>query len=474
MQNLNPSLNLILFTIICCAILSIPVYAGPIEDLKPGEWYEVPNSHLQSVAYQWPAGSNYTINGVGFSAVIGGWSGGAYDTKRDRLIVWGGGHYAYGGNEIYVFDVNTLQWERINDPSNPPAVDVDYASDGGPCARHTYDYVTYLPNIDRFCTFGGAGYYGDGQHGGNRTDCFDFDTKQWERKSNTPVSGIGAYCAYDPATGNAFVRGTISNCFLAKWNPTTDTWTSLSGNDGACYEYFRTAAIDPTRNIFTTIGGGDFLVWNIGGSGNVTNQQTGTSGETAILGASNPGFAYDPVSDNFIAWRSGRDIYALDMDTRVWTRTTGTGANPGSPNGQGTFGRFRYIPSKNAFIVVNDVDANVFIYKHTAAASAPAWYMDMLGLGSAVQAGQKKSSMPGLTLSAQPNPFNTAVVINVKTRQCLVSTINIYNTSGRMVHHVKNVSSTYTWRPAGLPAGLYLAKVNMGTRTLTKRLFLIK
>jgi hypothetical protein len=35
------------------------------------------------------------------------WGGGAHDTKRDRLIVWGGGHGDYGGNELYAFDVNT-------------------------------------------------------------------------------------------------------------------------------------------------------------------------------------------------------------------------------------------------------------------------------------------------------------------------------------------------------------------------------
>src|SRR6185436_1420746 len=38
----------------------------------------------------------------------------------------------------------------------------------------------------------------------------------------------------------------------------------------------------------------------------------------------------------------------------------------------GTFGRFRYVPSRNVFIVVNAIDANVFLYRYTAGAGAPA------------------------------------------------------------------------------------------------------
>jgi len=115
---------------------------GPIEDLKPGEWYEVPNSHLKTVA---PSGVE--------PRVIDPWSGGAFDTKWDNLIVWGGGHGDYSGNEIYLFSLDSLKWTRVTNPSNPPAVDVPYASDGGPCSRHTYDYIQYLASIDRFCSF---------------------------------------------------------------------------------------------------------------------------------------------------------------------------------------------------------------------------------------------------------------------------------------------------------------------------------
>src|SRR6185436_13027501 len=75
--------------------------AGPIENLQPGEWYRVPNSALRTVVpIPTPAGDP--------ANVIAAWSGGTFDTRRDRLLVWGGGHADYGGNEIYAFEIATL------------------------------------------------------------------------------------------------------------------------------------------------------------------------------------------------------------------------------------------------------------------------------------------------------------------------------------------------------------------------------
>ena len=44
---------------------------------------------------------------------------------------------------------------------------------------------------------------------------------------------------------------------------------------------------------------------------------------------------------------------------------------PTDPVKNGTYGRFRYIPSKNAYVVVNGVKQNVFFYRLTKRADAP-------------------------------------------------------------------------------------------------------
>ena len=47
---------------------------------------------------------------------ITAWSGAAFDSMNTRLLLNGGGHSDYGGNEIYAFDFDTDTWSRLSDP----------------------------------------------------------------------------------------------------------------------------------------------------------------------------------------------------------------------------------------------------------------------------------------------------------------------------------------------------------------------
>jgi hypothetical protein len=44
---------------------------------------------------------------------------------------------------------------------------------------------------------------------------------------------------------------------------------------------------------------------------------------------------------------------------------------PTSGASAGTYGRFRYVPSKNVFVVVNDIDEDVYIYRLSAGGTPP-------------------------------------------------------------------------------------------------------
>lgn len=87
-----------------------------LDNLKPGEWCEVPNSRLDAVAakqskFPWLAGSS------GVAGVICCWCGGAFDWQRNQLYIGpGGGHMGYNGNEVYAFSLRDMKWRRLNDP----------------------------------------------------------------------------------------------------------------------------------------------------------------------------------------------------------------------------------------------------------------------------------------------------------------------------------------------------------------------
>lgn len=361
----------LLLTLALLAAWAPRLFAGPIENLRPGEWYRVPNSHLRNVVPNpLPPGDP--------SAIMGAWSGAAYDSKRGRLVVWGGGHSDYSGNELYVFDVNALSWQRLMDPSYNVGGDetTGYYPDGKPRSRHTYEYLEYLaPPFDRFCSFGASGMYPSGQVTIGNVDCFNFDNLQWERYADAPSYGIGATTAYDPVKGHAWVHGTESRPRLAEFNPTANSWaTRGTDQSDLAFNYRVVAEIDPVRRKYVVIGGGVAASWNIDATGTLVRTNLSTTGATGILSAVVPGLAYDPVSDRLVAWNGGADVYVLNMDTLVWTRTVPAATNlvvPTAANPQGTNGRFRYMPSKNAFIVVNSIDEDVYIYKLTSGGGAP-------------------------------------------------------------------------------------------------------
>lgn len=349
--------------------LANAVTAHPIDTLQSGQWYRVPNSKLTSVAASNVPGS--------FGSIMGAWSGGAFDTTRNRLIIWGGGHGDYAGNEIYAFDVASLTWVRLTNPSTDVGGDVNsgYYPDGNPRAFHTYEYIEYVPSIDRFCSFGNSAGY-PGVNSTSNIDCFNFETLQWEpRRGNLPSGAWGTpatAAAYDPTTGHVFVLGMLGSSILAEFNPTTNASSVRSSPDYT--SYYVTADIDPTRRKFVAVGSGQQFSWNITGSGQVSRTALSTTGATEIAGKQAPGLVYDPISDRMVAWSGGADVYTLNLDTLTWTRHAPAATNtvvPSAAAGNGTYGRFRYMPAYNAFIVVNSVSDDVYIYKLTAGAGQP-------------------------------------------------------------------------------------------------------
>jgi len=338
-------------------------FGGPIEDLKPGEWYEVPNSNLSAVLPN-PIPPGYT----GPKAIIVSWSGGAYDTKRDRFIVWGGGHGDYGGNEIYTFDLNTLKWSRIWGPSAaiPPVGSPcsEKYSDGNPASRHTYGGLQYLPKVDGLFSHGGSLYCGSGGTS-PATWVFNFAASQWSQKANLPQ---GSYCelsvvtGYDPRTGHIFMASPTWE--LTEYNPTANTWTKRGDNSIGWSK--KTATIDAKRNKFVAVGSGTVYVYDLKPRGTLIRRSLMTTGDATMMDASYPGLDYDPISDRIVAWHGGKYVYTLDIDTRAWTKISPAPTNifiPTQAPSEGTHGRWRYIPSKNVFITVNSIDENVFVYR---------------------------------------------------------------------------------------------------------------
>jgi hypothetical protein len=86
-----------------------------------------------------------------------------------------------------------------------------------------------------------------------------------------------------------------------------------------------------------------------------------------------------------------------------------------------------------------------------------------------------------MRLEVYPNPFNSAVKIMVRRYAYGVwrVSLKIYDISGKLVKDFTPYASritpySFAWNASTLPAGIYLLKLNVGQKTITKKLFLQK
>ena len=331
-----------------------------IDALGPGEWYEIPETPVRDV--DWSA--DHTGQGRGdISSIIGGGSGGAYDTKRDRLVIWGGGGTSTR-NDLYAFDLNLATWVRCTDPS--PFADgaetntfgVVTHPDGAPVSRHSYDNLDYLPPpIDRL--YLGGGHFASEAE--TKSYLFDFDTDTWESGPDITSATVGGHGGVD---GDNIVwqqgAGQLPRSVLSQVDVVAHT-SSDHAEFVSFYGQGSTSDVDPNRRLLVAVGSDQTRVWDLE-SPDDASVVWNTTGDREVENTFGPGVAYHPASDRMVCWAGGKDVYALDLDTKTWTRLAGQGdVDPGPASS--ILGRWRHVPSRDIFIVVTSADRNVYVYR---------------------------------------------------------------------------------------------------------------
>ena len=339
-------------------------------------WHAIPNTKLAAVCAK--EASLHATEGC--AAVIADWNSGVADTKRDRLIFWGGGHAGYAGNEVYALDLKQLALVRLTEPSLPPAKCVAaLANPLGPNSRHTYNGLAYVEDADEMFVFGGAAYRGNDNcqpspdpefvtYGGRMTDTWTLDLAglKWTRRDPTngkgrpatdyPNLGEGAVADYDPVTKKVYVGDTAA---WYSYDAKTNTYTQV--NRRALFSYLMTGAIDPERRLFVLFGGGQARAFDLKHNTLLT-WDAETKGCEAVQSTSYPGVAYDSAQKKIVAWVGGDTVYVFDPTTKVCTPVTFPDG-PGKAQGNGSLGRFRYFPELDVFALVNDWQQDAWILR---------------------------------------------------------------------------------------------------------------
>jgi Galactose oxidase, central domain len=347
------------------------------------------------------------------------WSGGAADDAHQRLIVWGGGHSDYAGNEVSVLNLTgTPSWERFTSPTMPVPFTQDgqhweglkpyYVSlhNGGqykpgatPSSRHTYNGLQYVPYQNKLYSFGGA--VANGGNFSQETWTLDMSTKTWTMLG-PPFQQSPWYptSAYNPKDGHIVMHD--KDWKLLDYDPHTNKWKVLMSS--VHIEDGTTAAIDLVNNLFVVVGGGGaypstskyhtLQVFSLGSPGGMQAWKDSGCDLTYRSG----GLAWDSALGLMVGYPGGGDqIYLLNTGSKDMVTPLGTvpshkcldasiSANPSPvkgvdypPDPEGTgrdgnlgiFGRFAYFPSLDVFVLVNNRDQDAWILRLPGKRIAP-------------------------------------------------------------------------------------------------------
>ncbi len=367
---------------------------GPTK-FSPGiGWTQIPNTTIDSVCavstYPQVSGSDTRCYGV-----VNAWSSAAFDTSRNQLLVMGGGHDDYFGNEVYSISLGDTQTNpnisRFTNPGLPPAPGscsggADCTTDRGqmtsnnntssecmesvangtqPNTRHTYDGVTYIEGFDQVFIFGGSLACMSGNFS-SLPWTLDIKTKTWQRvvmDSNTASqinANAGQSSVYNSKTGKVIIYDLQS---LWSYDPSTRIMSKFTGavDYDAKLGDHKAAVIDTKRNKFVLMGDGAIYIADLNNGLAASLSAVSTSGDSSIINTIYPGLAYDPNLDRIVAWNGGNQVYILNLDTLAWTVQTVAGGPAASVGG--TNKRFNYVPSLKGFIDVNNDTANAYFLR---------------------------------------------------------------------------------------------------------------
>jgi len=351
---------------------SLPEAAEPSQIPASLGWYEIPNTKIGSLCPAYPQ-----IQGdKGCAAVMADWSGALFDTRRNRLVIHGGGDADWYGNEIYAIDFNArpIAPLLVQDAAHGAALDnlgncPEAFLDGTPNARHTYNGWLYLPTEDTYFLLG-AGLAPCGNFSDSYWQ-FHPDTRAWTQTltihPNSAQNGSIPRFAYDPVTDSIFHVEANTGIFW-QFTQDTNTWHYVTGV-GACRVETSTTMIDPARRLYFCLGSGSFDAISLERP-NAAKDLRAAPGCSELVNAPAPGFAYDPAQKFEVGWVKGDAVYTYNPDANSCSAITQFAGGPKTVQPKGTYGRFQYAPALGVFVLVNDISSDVYSLRLTPALSA--------------------------------------------------------------------------------------------------------
>lgn len=340
-------------------------------------WYEIKNTSLAPVCM--PLGM---LGDAYCEGLTGAWNSGIADTKRNRLVLWGGGHADYSGNEVYALDLNTQKMLRLDMPSVSTSACVETDTDGTPTSRHTYGGVSYVPTMDKMFMHGGALW-----PCGHQTVATWFLDFPKLISNGTSATGVGAWARQDPVSGTPVTEDCCNyqnfgdydpntdkiffsdDYYFWRYDPHTNTMTRLNGLNGM--PYHPSAVIDYDHKLYIRFGDGAIYHADLSVSTPTLHEvDYSTCNCASQMKWGYPGLAYDPTQKLVVIWNGGPNVYTYNPLTLTCSTHTYSSGPPGLGGQAGVFGHFRYFPALGVFAEYTDTLQNAWVLRMTNGSSS--------------------------------------------------------------------------------------------------------
>ena len=295
------------------------------------------------------------------------WNTAAFD-QRNAIYMRGGGHFAYEGNEIYRFSLETGEWTRASDSGTAvkrtgddmPNTYLPIYADGTPGSAHHYGHLTWA---DGRLVMGPMLGFGDPPTGilgiwewspqaGYVEAEVDLDPKRW--------STIAICSAHDPRHDDVL----ISNKGLWRFDPSGDRLTRIGGyphrqlSDSSCL-------FDAERGVFYDWKGPTLIAMNVATGVSERHVDVLPRKLSNRAGMAKRG-------DRIFMWNGERSVYAwnparLPEPDFIELRNAETDESPAGCAARscsaGNYGKWWYIDRLDVFVGIDDATEPVWVYR---------------------------------------------------------------------------------------------------------------
>jgi pectate lyase len=296
------------------------------------------------------SGANYWGT-TGSTSVYVAWSGGALLDRGTygQFVQWGGGHTDYYGNEVYLFDLETLTYARVNEPyvqsggfAGPFTNGI--LSNGTPNVPHTYYHIA--ARGDEMWTF--SRQLTNAPSNVVRASKFDLDTETWTNSATAfssvvPSATDEGFCYDSSRDGFWGVRN--NNMGWGFYDAVADTYASYA---------FASGHYDPRTGCVYVPGKDAVVIVNTGGAIGMDPASPSSNRVVLTTSGSAPTITQGSMmhwSENLgaIVYYKSRDdlIYLLtppsgtwSSGTWVWSQRSLSGTSGTHSGSAGTYGKF--------------------------------------------------------------------------------------------------------------------------------------